>query len=116
MVPASMNKITNTMKQQWTVKDNLRKRTSGGDRLHHRLVWQLIGIRRYGSELAMHQLAVEVDIPGLKRMLDEMTMTRSNLEMQIEGLKEEVIYLMKNHECFLSNATNYMHILASGPE
>nr|XP_029480242.1 keratin, type I cytoskeletal 13-like [Oncorhynchus nerka] len=54
---------------------------------------------KYENELAMHQ-SVEADM----------------LEMQIEGLKKELIYLKKNHECFLSNAINYMHILASGPE
>lgn len=52
---------------------------------------------RFDNEMAIRQ-SVEVDIAGLKKVIDDTNMTRMNIESEIEAVREELAYLMKNHE------------------
>lgn len=52
---------------------------------------------RFDNEMAIRQ-SVEADIAGLKKVIDDTNMTRMNIESEIESVREELAYLMKNHE------------------
>uniref|UniRef100_A0A3Q3VV34 IF rod domain-containing protein n=1 Tax=Mola mola TaxID=94237 RepID=A0A3Q3VV34_MOLML len=52
---------------------------------------------KFDNEMAIRQ-SVEADIAGLKKVIDDTNMTRMNIESEIEAVREELAYLMKNHE------------------
>jgi len=52
---------------------------------------------KFDNEMAIRQ-SVEADIAGLKKVIDDTNMTRMNIESEIESVREELAYLMKNHE------------------